>query len=240
MNPIRSLAAAIALSLLFVASTAALAEERPIRVAVANVPRIFNDIQETKDLDARFQQERQRLAGEEKPKVDEITKLKAEGGNLRPDSPQFDEWRRRYVTAQANYKAWLEVAKADVDWRRKRQTRELYEKIYAATTEYADKNHIDLVLADHQPSMTDKELEQIPPEQLPTILNQRRVIYASKAADISDSVIALLDSKYKQGGAIGAGGGGGGPVGNAGPAGAELRGAPAAAQQQPQRRPNNR
>ena len=188
-------------------ATPAAAQDRPIKVAVANVPKIFNDLQETKDLDARLQQERAKLAAEEKSMVDAINALKAEGGNFRPDAPQFDDWRDRYINAQANYKAWLESKKAGVDWRRKRQTRQLYDKIYAAVSEYAARNGIDLVLADHQPTMSDKELEQVPADQLGAILNQRRVIYASKAADISDPIIALLDGQYKAGGAIGAAGG---------------------------------
>jgi Skp family chaperone for outer membrane proteins len=223
-------ALALAALMLIVPQTAR-AQDRPIKVAVANVPRIFNDLQETKDLDARLQQERQKLAAEEKSMVDGINALKAEGGNFHPDAPQFDDWRERYINAQATYKTWLETNKAKVDWRRKRQTRQLYDKIYAAVTEYATRNAIDLVLADHQPTMSDKELEQVPGEQLGAILNQRRVIFASKAADISDPIIALLDGQYKAGGAGGTAGGN-----NAAPATAGSRTQGGPRQQQPTNR----
>src|SRR4051794_30149372 len=165
-------------------SPAAGAPDRAVRVAVANVPRIFLELQETKDLEERFKQERNRLASEEAPMVNQLKDMDAEGRNYRPGSPQFEDWRQRFTKAKVNYKAWVEVAKADNEWRRKKMTRELYDKIYGAVGDYAAANQIDLVLADHQPTMTDKDLEQIPPENLPTILNQRRVIYTSKAADI--------------------------------------------------------
>jgi Skp family chaperone for outer membrane proteins len=225
MKRLISLPAPLALAVaLLVLPQAARAQDRPIKVATANVPRIFNDLQETKDLDAKLQQERAKLASEEKPMVEQLNALKAEGGNFRPDSPQFDEWRKRYLTAQANYKLWAETNKADMDWRRKRQTRQLYDKIYAAVTEYANANKIDLVLADHQPTMSDKELEQVPGEQLGAILNQRRVIYASKAADISEPIIALLDGQYKTGGGAVGAAGGANPA--AGAAGARGQGGP--------------
>ena len=107
--------------------------------------------------------------------------------------------------------------------------------------------------------MTDKDMEQISPENLPTILNQRRVVYVSKAADISDAVIAALDAKYKAGGGAGVGPGAPAPTGitggtpgqgstgpgtaNADTAGANLRGQSQPTGQQPgqgppQRRPN--
>lgn len=220
---------------------AAAAQDRPVKVAVANVPRIFNELKETQDLEERFKQDRARLAGEEKPMVQQLEELQAEGRNYRPGSPQFEEWRQKFVKARVNHKAWAEVAKAEIDWKRKRQTREMYDKIYAAVSEYATSNQIDLVLADHQPTMSDKELEAIPGEQLVSILNQRRVIHASKSADISDAIIAALDARYKAGGggAAGAGNVGGDAGQNVGTAGAALpgqdRGNP-----QPQRRPTNR
>ena len=230
------------IALLVSAAPAAAAQDRPVKVAVANVPRIFNELKETQDLEERFKQDRARLAGEEKPMVQQLEELQAEGRNYRPGSPQFEEWRVKFVKARVNHKAWAEVAKAEIEWKRKRQTREMYDKIYAAVSEYATSNQIDLVLADHQPTMTDKELEAIPGEQLVSILNQRRVIHASKSADISDAIIASLDARFKAGGgggAAGAGNAGGDAGANVGTAGAVLPGQDRGGTQ-PQRRPTNR
>ena len=119
-------------------------------IAVANVPRIFNELKETQDLEERFKQDRARLAGEEKPMVQQLEELQAEGRNYRQGSPQFEEWRVKFVKARVNHKAWAEVAKAEIEWKRKRQTREMYDKIYAAVSEYATSNQIDLVLAETQ------------------------------------------------------------------------------------------
>lgn len=234
----RFLAALAAVSLLgLVSPGSASAQDRNIRVAVVNVPRIFNDIEETKALDERFKQERIRLEAEQKPMIDEIKKLEAEGNNFRKGSPQHDEWRQRYAKARLGLQAWQQTAKMDLDWRRKRYTKDLYERIYAAVGDYAQQNKIDLVLADHQPIMSDEEMEKVPYDQLSAILNQRRVVYSSKAADISDPIIALLDAKYRAGGGAANAGGGArvtapapaasAPTGqDAASAGADLRGTP--------------
>lgn len=226
MTRLASLTTALALSALFAAAApSADAQDRPIRVATVNMPRVFEQIQERKDVEGRLRQEQQRLAAEQKQRIDELNKIEAEGGNFRPGSQQHEEWRQRYRRARIAQQAWAQTAKQEMDWRLKRNTRDIFDKITATVTEYANSNGIDLVLADHQPTLTDEELENIPAEQIGAVMDRRRVIYASKNADISDAIIAALDARYKAGGG-GQGAVGQGPVGNptgAGPAGAALR-----------------
>jgi Skp family chaperone for outer membrane proteins len=219
-------------------ATAAPQQDRPVRVAVVNMRRVFTEIQEAKDIQARIRQDEQRLNAEGKTKAEELQKLKAEGGNYRSGSDQYEDWRNRYMRASIQNQAWAEMAKQEIDWRVKRQSRDMYDKIAAAVSEYATSNQIDLVLADHQPPVTDAELEKVPPDQIGALMDRRRIIYSSKYADISDAVIAALDAKYKAGGGQGPVGqtpggtsplitnatGGGNAQPDAGPAGANLRG----------------
>ena len=180
-------------------------QERPIRVAVANTMRIFNELQETKDAEARLVAERQALAAQEKPMQEKIKKLEAEKANFRPDSPQYEQWQAQYLRAANEHKLWAQIQMGELDWRRKRQTRAIYRRIYEAVQQYAEKNNIDLVLSDHQPTLGDKEMAQVPYEQMATLMNQRRVLFSSKAADISDEILALMDTQYKQNPAANAG-----------------------------------
>ena len=217
-------------------------QDRPVRVATVNIPRVFDEIQETKDAKVRLTQDRQRLAAEQKTKLEQLQAVKAEGGNFRRGSDQYADWRQRYVRAQIQQQAWEATAKQEMDWRVKMQTRETFEKIATAVAEYASGNQIDLVLSDHQPNVTDEELEKVPAEQIGALIDRRRVIYASKNADISDAIIASLDAKYKAGGGAGpaATGIGQGPGNDANTAGANLRGGNEQPPAQPQRRPGNR
>ena len=233
MNRITRLTAALAVTALLAGASRASAAptaDRPVRVATVNMPRVFNQIQEAVDIQARLRQDQAALVAERKGIADNLEKLKNEGGNYRKGSPQYADWRQRYVKATINLQAWEATAKQELDWRLKQQTRDIFDKIVAAVSEYATSNQIDLVLTDHQPTVSDEELEKIPAEQISAVMDRRRVIYASKNADISDAIIASLDAKYK------AGGGAQGPIGqgplanpngqaaDAGTAGANLRG----------------
>ena len=185
-------------------------QDRPIRVAVANTLRIFNEVRETKDMEARLAGTHQAMVAELKPLKDKADDLAARKGNFRTDSPQFEQWQADYFKAANEHKVWTQLKMAELDWEKKRQTRAMYRKIYDAIEQYAQKHNLDLVLTDHQPQLGDKEMASVPFEQMATLMNQRRVLYASKTADISDEVIALMDTQYKGAPAANAGGGAGG------------------------------
>jgi Skp family chaperone for outer membrane proteins len=185
--------------------------DRPQRIAVVNVSRIANEMKEKQEYDVRFQAEGQQVMAERKQREDKIKELEAQRGNFRPDSAQYDDIQLRRAKAVAEYEAWLKGVNFDLDLKKKRATMLLDDKIAAAVAEYASKNGIDIVLADLQANMSSKLFDAATFDQLMGVLRERRVIYASKAADISPEIISLLDSKYKSEGAIGANRGPAGP-----------------------------
>ena len=191
------------------ASNPAGTQARPARIAVANVPRILSELREAKDLDATFASEKDKLAMEEAKMKEDIRSLEGQAGNFRPDSPQYEDLQNRYVEAVSKYKIWGETVKFRRETQKKRLTRMLYDKIYAAIGEYAAREGIEMVISDVQPMLTEKEFAQVPLEQLGPLLNQRRVLYSGKSSDISQAIIALLDSKY---GGVGAAPGGQNPA----------------------------
>ena len=238
-------------------------QAQPLKIVVVSPARIIKEMQETKELEARLNSEVQRLAAEERDMKEKIKKLEDQRGNFRPDSPQYDDLQRQYIKAVAEWKVWGETFMAERDWRMKKLTRMLFDKVQAAISEYASREGIDVVISDFQPQATDKQLTAMSVDQLRDFLNQRRVLFSSKQADISDAIIARLDSKYRaEGGgatlgalsgdgapaipsAAAAAGGGGtgagaGPNPNTGATTENARPAASGAGQGTQRRPNNR
>ena len=59
------------------------------KIGVVNTARIFNEMQETKDLQAKLQQDRERLADEERQKRGHIQALRESRDQFKPDSPQY-------------------------------------------------------------------------------------------------------------------------------------------------------
>src|SRR5690349_5752735 len=62
-----------------------------MRIAVADASRIFNEMQERKDIQTSMQAELERLNAQNKERTDELRKLQAQRDQLKPDTPQYDE-----------------------------------------------------------------------------------------------------------------------------------------------------
>jgi Skp family chaperone for outer membrane proteins len=178
--------------------------DAPVRVAVVNTVRVFNDLQETRALTAELQAEGKRLADQEKEMVGRIKSFEEQRGNLRADSPQYDQLEEQWTKAVMEHEVWAKSVKARVERNRKRQVRVIYEKIYAAIAEISQQDGYDLVLSDYRPQLTDKDMAGLSFDQLGAFMNQRRVLYASQKVDISQAVLARVDAAYKANPAAGA------------------------------------
>jgi len=73
----------------------------------------------------------------------------------------------------------------------------LFEKIQSATSEVAKSKGITLVLAEQRPEVPEN-LDQVTVDQLRILITQRNVLFAGDGIDISNDIIALLDSRYKK------------------------------------------
>ncbi|MGH7215231.1 MAG: OmpH family outer membrane protein, partial [Tepidisphaeraceae bacterium] len=117
---------------------------------------------------------------------------------LKPDSPQYGDRNKELLQAAVDLKVWGELMQQDLQRSQKQQMKSLFEKIEEAITEVAQQKGVDLVIAEQRPELPES-IDQISVDQLRMLINQRNVLYATPKADISNEVIALLDSKYKAG-----------------------------------------
>ena len=185
---------ALAASLLIAGPAAA--QQKQIRIAVVNPSRVFNEMQETKELRTQLESDRQRLAATEAEKKAELDKLAAERKVYKPDSPQAEEKNQQLMQKAMEYEVWGKYAKLEAERKQKRQMRTLFAKIEQATSEVAKQQGIDVVLTSSAPELPES-LDGISIEQLRGVLNARTVLYASDAADISGAVITVLDARLK-------------------------------------------
>jgi outer membrane protein len=168
------------------------------KIGVVNTARIFNEMQETKDLQAKLQQDRDRLADEERQKRGHLQALRESRDQLKPESPQFQERNQELLKASVEFEVWGRMMQANVQRQQKQQISRLFDKIEDAVQEVARSKGLDLVIAQQAVELP-PDLEQINVEQLKAIINQRNVLYAADGLDISNEVITRLDAKYKGG-----------------------------------------
>lgn len=168
----------------------------PARIAIANPAKIFNDMAETNDLKTRLEAERVRLEEMERQKRQAIQALQERRAMLRPDSPQFADVNREFAQAAIEFEVWGRLTQADIQRNQRDQMRRLFDKIQTATARVAQQRGFDIVLADQRPELPEN-LEQLNVEQVRTLINQRNILFASPAVDLSADVTAALDAEYR-------------------------------------------
>lgn len=187
------------LATLFAAAVPAGAQDRPLKIAIANPARVFSDIQETKDLRGKMENLRKGLAAEDQQRKAELNDLQTQRQQLKPDSPQYAEKNKELLQKAIEYETWGKMQQANMQHEQKLQMKTLFDKIEVAVAEIAKQRQIDIVIAEQKPDFPD-DIDAINVDQLRMLINQRNVLYAAPEQDISNEVIALLDARYRESG----------------------------------------
>ena len=180
----------------------------PVRIAVVNPAKVFNDMAETKALQARMADEQRRFEAESKARAGKLAELKKGRDDIKPDSPQWDAANQALMTESAAYKVWGETQRAVAEFNQKRQMKVLFDKIQVAIAKVAKRDGIDLVIADSSERLPD-EIDAVDLRALRGMILQKNVLFVNsnkQGLDITAAVQLQLDAEYKAGGpAAGAG-----------------------------------
>lgn len=169
-----------------------------VKVAIASPARIFNEIQETKDLKALIESKTKNLEQDRFAREQKLKDLKALRDQLKPDAPQYADRDRDLRQSAIEYKVWFDQNTAEMQAEQKRQMLLIFNKITAAVQEVATAKGIDLVIAEQKPEFP-PNLDQINADQLRVMINSQNVLFSTPQADISTDVITAMDAKYKSG-----------------------------------------
>jgi Skp family chaperone for outer membrane proteins len=189
----------LSLLLCIVSSAASGQADGQVRIAVANSGRILNEMQESKAFREDIETERANLEKMANERRDGLKQLAQQRNNVRNDTPQWEGLNEKFTEAAGEFQLWTQQEQIKLQRKQKRKVRELFSKIEKAIGEVAQRDGYELVVADVRPELQ-QNLDQVTPEALGALMSSRNVLYASPKMDISDAVIALLDSKYKRGG----------------------------------------
>lgn len=170
--------------------------QQALKIAVVDTARVFNDMQETRDLKQKLDADRRTIEATDRQKGEELRAKKEARDQLKTDSPQFQARNDEYLRAAIEYKAWQELTKIEVERQQKTQIRNLYQKIEDAVSELAKQRGLDLVLIQSDIQLP-ANLDGITVEQLNRVISQQNMLYVSPNANITADVVALLDAKFK-------------------------------------------
>jgi Skp family chaperone for outer membrane proteins len=188
-------AVAASITMLSPAASRAQAQGQPaagLKVATANPSKIFFNMKEKADVQARLAEEHKKLQDEERSRRQKVEDLRSALDLIKPDAPQYEQANKDFTQAAIEFKNWGELSQAQSARNDKRQTKMLFDKIMAAITELAKQRGYDLVIAEQPPI----NIEKTTAEMLPQLLLQREVLYSAASVDITNDVVTKLDEQY--------------------------------------------
>jgi Skp family chaperone for outer membrane proteins len=190
--------AALCIALPATSSTAAAQQAQPTKVATANMQRIFNELQETKDLNAKWANEGNNFKAQDTEKKAKIRDLEAARDALKSDSPAYEQKNQEWMNAVIEYQAWAQTTNINRMRMQNLQTVQLFNKIQTAVAEVATQRGLDLVLAEQRAELPENA-QNMKVEEVRALIASRNILYMNPNVDITADVIANLDAKYKSG-----------------------------------------
>ncbi len=159
--------------------------------AVIDIVKVFNDFQQTMDLNAQFDQRRKEVQLEVDTRDGELNQRMRELEAFHPDSPEYGQRRREVLKLQIDRDNYLRLAEADVRDQFKLWTERTYVMICETAAKVAQERGFDMV-------MTTEALDSDVPDAnaLKQQIRLRHVIYANPAVDITQDVLARLNRDY--------------------------------------------
>jgi Skp family chaperone for outer membrane proteins len=189
------LAFAFAAVAALVAGPFAAAQDTP-RIAVVNPAKVFNEMQETKDLKQKMESDRKTITDEGTRRGQEVEDAKKRRALFNEGTDDFNKANKEYLEKVISAQAWQELIKADLQRQQKSQMKNLFEKIEQATKEVAQARKLDVVIIEQKTDLP-SDLDQINVDQLRGLINQRTILYNNGRFDITNDVLAAVDAKYK-------------------------------------------
>lgn len=177
-------------------STAQRLKAEPTSVALVDVERALNSLNELKDLNKA-------LADRVKERQDDLDKLKKQIEDLQADLnelPTNSTEKRRNLRAQIfeltetakartnAYQSLINIEKGEI-------IRPLYNKLIDSINDTASKEGYDLVLFDNRKLEIPQDVQAVINE----VIQQKNILYARDSMDITDQVITLMNNNYASG-----------------------------------------
>jgi Skp family chaperone for outer membrane proteins len=178
---------------------AASAEPGPTRIGVMNMDRVFQDLQEAKDIRARQESEQKEFKDLQAAHKAELDGMVAEISQLKPDSPQYEDKTTALQQKSVQYELELKLKQLNMGREQNKLMKSVYDEIEAACADIAKKRGLDLVMSQVRPEFPPNVQDQNP-DAIRTLIQQRTMIYVSPTIDITSDVITALDAKYRANG----------------------------------------
>lgn len=173
------------------AAFAALSPDRPAVVATVDLERVFNSVDLQSRTEVRLQTMSEELGARRDELRLEIEDLQAELESFQPGSDAQIEVASRIEEAIAEFRAWEGFAAIKLEAEQSKAMRDIYLSIREAAAALARERGWDYVLVDD----TVPTIQPGGAEQMQQQIGSRRFLYANGAFDVTDELIARLNTQ---------------------------------------------
>jgi len=183
----------ISLSTIVAVTAQSARRARPTSVAVMDVEKVFNALDERTRIEADLKTRGERLQQEERERAEEIRKIQQDLEILVPGTSNYENKEGQLTQKAMELQVWRQFQNARLGRERAIQIENLYRKMTDSLARVAKDNGYDVVIFKEKGVDFPKDK----PEQLLTVIQLRKVLWAADDLDISDQVITVMNNEFK-------------------------------------------
>lgn len=159
----------------------------PTQVAVVDIYEITSGYQRSMDSKEKFAKRAKDKQDELRRKADRAEALRADLASFTPESKDYRERQEELIKLSVELQVAGQVAEKVIQVEMRAEAEDIYSDILQAVEEIAKEGGYDLVLT--------KDVPKAKRAKIPMAM--RRVLYAGKNLDITETVLARLNQKYQ-------------------------------------------
>ena len=168
--------------------------DRPTRVAVCNLVKVFTDYHRAMDLTTKLNERKGSIQAENKKRLKKLEDLQMTMEGYKVGSKEYtkvlDDFKRQMIEREV----WLKMEQASVLADHRRLTEEMFKQISDTIATVAKERNIDLVI-----QLESRELNARNVEELVAQIDRRKVLYNKDTPDIdiTGAVLQLINESYQ-------------------------------------------
>jgi len=175
------------------------AGERPLRIGTVNVVKVFDELDEKVDMNAKLRELEEKRAAQLRQLAEKVRNLEEKAKLLKPDSDEARETARLLEDAKREFRSQRDATEDHMYNKLFDFTLAIYKKIRQEIEIHAREAGYDIVLRTRNPDLGNID-SNIRPRTRYLELNRRieatTVLYHAPSTDFTEEIIKRLNQKY--------------------------------------------
>ena len=161
-------------------------------VAVVDIQKVLNSLAEKNAVEADITRRGEQIQKETQDRAKEVRDLEADLAILAPDADAYKQTDEKRQQKTIELEVWQRIKLQELEREKAIQMEHLYRKAANAIERLAKRSRYDLVFyKDETESLRAKTQQQVA-----TIIQMRKVLYAAPELDITDQLTQMLNNEF--------------------------------------------